>query len=215
MSRVIDHFMVGAARLDVLQAQMQDLLAVALQPGGRHPDLGTHNALLGLGGSVYLEFIAPDPAAAPPSSPLAQTLAGMAGPSLCRFIVQGDSAEFERLADIYADEGWRAPVYDLGRITPEGDRLSWRLMIPEAGDAALFAPYVIDWQQTEHPSRRLHDSRCRWLAAEAGHPQADWLRRLWARLDVDIPVVRATRPYLQVRLATPEGEVVLVSGMAG
>jgi hypothetical protein len=34
------------------------------EPGGQHPQIGTHNQLVGSNGRMYLELIAPDPASA-------------------------------------------------------------------------------------------------------------------------------------------------------
>jgi len=209
--RTIDHFMLGGARLDHLAGQFGELTGAQVQAGGRHPDLGTHNALLGTGGAAYLELIAPDPSVER-CNPLRNELNGMIHATLCRFIVQAGASDFPALAEVYADEGWAAPVYDLSRETPTGQVLRWQLMIPDAGPAALFAPFFIDWQNTPHPSQTLPDSGCRWRDAEAGHPQASWLRELWQHLGVEIPVVRATRPYLRVVLEAPLGDVVLHSG---
>ncbi len=209
--RTIDHYMVGAANLDRLSVEFAELAGVGVEAGGRHPDLGTHNALLGTADTTYLELIAPDPAA-PCRNPLRDELGNLMHASLCRFIVQAAAVDLVDLAQVYEDEGWDAPVYDLRRETPSGEVLRWQLMIPEAGESALFAPFFIDWQNTPHPSQRLADSGCRWLDAEAGHPHDGWLRALWQRLGVPIPVVRATRPYVRVALQTPAGRLVLHSG---
>ena len=40
-----------------------------MQVGGEHPRMGTHNLLLRLGDSVFLEVLSPNPDAPPPSRP--------------------------------------------------------------------------------------------------------------------------------------------------
>lgn len=208
--KALDHFMYGGSDLDALTRSFSQLTGVATQAGGSHPDLGTRNALVGTGSSVYLELIAPDPALAA-RSPVRNDIEAFARPALHRFIVVCQSGDFDALAAAYRDEGIEAPVHDLQRVTPAGETLKWKLMIPEPNELGLFAPFFIDWQDTPHPSTRLADSGCGIAGCEAGHPQHDRINRLYERLGVDIRVLAADAPYMRVLLDTPRGQVALTS----
>ena len=63
---VLDHLAVVAPSLAAGVAHVRESLGLAMGPGGRHPEMGTHNRLLRLGDDVFLEVIAVDPEAAPP-----------------------------------------------------------------------------------------------------------------------------------------------------
>jgi Glyoxalase-like domain len=45
----LDHLAVVAGRLDAGVAEVERLLGVTMAGGGKHPLMGTHNRLLGLG----------------------------------------------------------------------------------------------------------------------------------------------------------------------
>lgn len=210
-----DHFMIGCQDLSRLTRRFSQLSGVDVEPGGRHPALGTHNALSRLDGSgVYLEFIAPDSqATAVDDSALRDELATMALPTLCRLIMACDAADLDVAARFYASIGWGAPVRDLSRQAADGSELRWRLLIPNCpAEDALFAPYLIDWGSTAHPTTRLAGSGLRLLDVEAGHPDAERLRSAWGRIGILWPVARCARAYLRVRLETPLGVVSLNSG---
>ena len=202
--------MYGGSDLDALTQSFTALTGVATQAGGSHPSLGTRNALVGTGSPAYLELIAPDPALTT-RSPVRDAIETFPRPALHRFIVVCESGDFEALAAAYREEGIVAPVHDLQRLTPTGETLKWKLMIPEPNDLGLFAPFFIDWLDTPHPSTRLADSGCGIAGCEAGHPDHERINRLYRRLGVDISVLPADAPYMRVLLDTPGGQVALTS----
>ena len=63
MNAFIDHLTITAPSLERGAAFVAEALGVALQPGGEHPRMGTHNQLLRLGDDCYLEVIAANPVA--------------------------------------------------------------------------------------------------------------------------------------------------------
>ena len=70
MSRsLLDHITVTTFSLEAGTAFVSKALGVSPQPGGEHPRMGTHNFLLRLGDAMFLEVIAPNPAAPAPSRP--------------------------------------------------------------------------------------------------------------------------------------------------
>lgn len=71
MSAALDHLVVGAHTLEQGAQWCERLLGVTPAPGGKHVAMSTHNRLLAIGSpafpQVYLEIIAIDPDAPPPS----------------------------------------------------------------------------------------------------------------------------------------------------
>src|SRR5256885_16222455 len=65
----IDHLVIAASDLGVGADLVRRSLGVTPQPGGEHARMGTHNLVLKLGDSLYLEVIAPNPKSAQPGRP--------------------------------------------------------------------------------------------------------------------------------------------------
>lgn len=200
----LDHFAVTAETLEAGVAAVETALGVALQPGGRHDLMATHNRLLGLG-DVYLEVIAVDPAAMAPGRPRWFDMDRFAGrPRLTNWIARCDDLEAEVAA---APAGVGAPV-----AFTRGD-LRWRMAVPDDGRLPFDGcyPALIQWAGAVHPVQRLEDRGCRLLRLEIAHPEAAALRAALAgRLaDPRVVIVEAAEKAIRAEIATPHGVRVL------
>ena len=70
---IIDHLVIGAAELDKATKQIQSFIKAEFLAGGKHPLMATHNRLIKLQKSIYMEIIAADPSASLPRSPKEKT----------------------------------------------------------------------------------------------------------------------------------------------
>lgn len=213
---VLDHLVVAASRLDDGIRHVAEALGVEPVPGGRHPDMGTHNALLRLGPGTYLEVIAVDPEAPAPGEPRwfdldgADTRAALAqGPRLLTWVARSD--ELEALA---ARRPW-----DTGAIRRmrRGD-LAWRIAFPSDGrlvEGGLLPP-LIEWDPgTDHPATRLPDTGCSLIRLRAFHPRAKRVHEVLAQaglgdaLEIE-PVSAGGGIHLQAIIEMPDGLRTLV-----
>lgn len=208
----LDHLVVACLDLDLGEAWLRERLGVPLAPGGRHAGWGTHNRLLQLGGSVYLELIAPDPSAPDPTTPRPFMLDDPAmrarlakAPALVHWLLRADDLEREL-------GGLR---YLAGTITPmtRGD-LRWRITLPTGGRPAAdgLLPTVIQWDvpMSSHPTARLPEAGVR-LAGLEVRASKEVLDR---RPTFDAPVAVAwvedrEHPGLSATFETPGGRVTL------
>ncbi|MEX0957746.1 MAG: VOC family protein [Burkholderiales bacterium] len=213
----LDHIVVIAPTLRSGVEWVRDALGVAPQPGGAHREMGTHNCLLRLGESAYLEVIAVDADAPAPDRPRWFGLDRLAlddAPRLAAWVA--------RTADIRAAHSvCGEPLGGIERMS-RGD-LSWLITIPEDGSLpqAGAAPMLIEWATgTPHPATRLDDSRHELLQLQVFHAQPD---RIAAVLD-SIGFEGAVRmhpsppdapPCLLARIRTPNGIRVLGNALSG
>jgi hypothetical protein len=65
----LDHITVVAPSLEIGCAYVEAALGVSPGAGRAHPSMATHNMLLSLGPTAYLEVISPDPRAVPVTRP--------------------------------------------------------------------------------------------------------------------------------------------------
>lgn len=111
--------------------------------GGRHPGVGTANAIVPLGGSQYLELISVVDRAEAERAPLrGRVLAALdAGATFAGWAVRSDDLEATRR---HLPLG---AIADGARERPDGVRLQWRTA--ELGGGAL--PFLIEWTSPGHP----------------------------------------------------------------
>lgn len=202
----LDHLVVTAPTLDIGADWVQERLGVTLRPGGEHPAMGTHNRLLRLGESSYLEVIAVNPAAGKPQRPRWFGLDRLMPDSPPRL-----AAWVARTADI--ESTFFASVEPLGTILPmrRGD-LAWRISVPNDGDVIFggIVPMLIEWQTRTHPASRLPASGCDLEALEGLDPDIGTVGGVLYSLRAETCLTlnatdRGTSPGLLARIRTPGG----------
>lgn len=201
-----DHIAVTAPTLDSGVLAVEIALGVPLASGGAHPVMGTHNRLLSLGPTEYLEVITVDPAAPEPGRARWFGLdTPPAAPRLGNWITRcrGIGAECAK-----GPPGSGTPV-----ALSRGD-LHWQMAVPEDGYLpfdGLF-PALIEWPKgAHHPAGKLPDHGLRLIGLEIRHPQAKQLRDMLAGR-MDEPRLRfatAPEPELRAIIDTPGGPTVL------
>ncbi len=204
----LDHLVVVAPDLAEGVAHVRDCLGLDMPEGGRHPQMGTRNHLLRLGGSTFLEVIAVDPDAPPPEQ--------------ARWFGLGEAAQ------VWADwqagrrlRGFVARTDDLdGVLAAHGDllgqaatmtrgALSWRFGLRPDGawPADGAAPCAMDWGPGGNPAGTMPDFGARLDALVLTHPDPDAAGTLHAALGLAEPptVARGDGPRWTARITTPSG----------
>jgi hypothetical protein len=202
-----DHLVVAADTLERGIAHVERCLGATCVRGGRHPKLGTHNALLGLGDRRYLEVIAIDPDADPPATPRwfglddpAIQAALRERPRLLTWVARGDDL----------DAAVAACVHDAGAPRPmQRDDLHWRIAFP--ADGALvesgLVPPLIEWGSgVRHPASRLPDAGLRLHALHGVHPDPERVGERLAPLSLRDTLIRESgdKACLQAAIETPD-----------
>lgn len=152
----LDHLLFGVPDLSEGVAFIQAKLGTAPVPGGKHPGVGTHNALLALGPGTYLEIIAPDPAQNVPKRNLPYGLAELTRPRLVTWAVRPMDwrlhlRQTERL-------GLETRLHAGFRASPDGVQFRWRSAQPvppvavDGHDLTGLIPFAIEWQSDQHPA---------------------------------------------------------------
>lgn len=192
-----DHLAVSCQRLADGVDAVEANLGVALSAGGEHPHFGTHNRLLSLGGTEYLEVIAIDPGAPPPGRARWFGLDGFAGPPrLTNWILRCDDLEAarERLGPGIG-----------AAIALERGNYRWRMAVPETGLLPFdnCHPALIRWDSA-HPAQALPESGCHLRELVVTHPEAGRLKDL---LGLEDPRIRFETGVAALRacIETPSG----------
>lgn len=202
----IDHLVVTAPTLECGAEFVIQSLGVEPQAGGEHPRMGTHNLLLRLGDSLYLEVIAANPNAAKPQRPRWFSLDKQnadSEPRLAAWVVRTDNVQ-ATCAGISESLG-EVEVMTRGS-------LQWRITVPTDGRQPLggVAPALIEWQAAEHPALKMRNTGCSLLRLEAFHADEMRVCALFGILGLEQAVQVLTLsssedPYLLAHINTPNG----------
>ncbi|HET8985472.1 MAG TPA: VOC family protein [Trueperaceae bacterium] len=233
----LDHLLYVGPDLARLVRDLTDLSGLTASVGGKHPGQGTHNALLGLGPDSYLELMAPDPeqsaapgasapGAAPPGTFL-RSIAYAATPQVFTWCAKARDAG--ATASAARALGLEVTVYGGSRVTPAGATLRWDLIIVDGHGLGGVVPFLIDWHDSPHPARALHERAAganglRLDRLELRHPDPAAVTNLLRGLStaggapanrpLEVAVRHAPQPGIVAKLTGPAGPFEL-SGRGG
>lgn len=214
----IDHVVIAARSLEQGADYIKSQLGVDIPFGGVHPSMGTHNLLMQLGDSVFLEVIAVNPQGELPVQPRWYGLDDpyvraqiVDEPALVGWVVNTDS--IERVLSAASGGG-----LDCGRAVPvTRGNLSWKFGLPDDGRllAAGMLPYIIEWECSPHPAALMADTGCQLVSLAIEHPHSTWLQKSLDCIGAAklLSIVPADRPRLSVSIDTPKGIVTLQSSV--
>ena len=202
----LDHLTVAALTLEQGVAHVQRALGVTVPSGGGHPLMATHNCLMQLGDGVFLEIIAPDPAA---------------DAQRTRWFSLDDPQMQARLHRSPRLISWVARVPDLGLALRElggavGEAvrvtrgsLSWLMSVPPDGSMPYGGafPTLMEWPAGLHPASRMANLNCRLEHLAIEHPDSSGLTEALASIFSDDRVTISSGATAQLRatIKTPDG----------
>jgi hypothetical protein len=206
----IDHLVVTAPTLASGIQYVEQTLGCKMQPGGQHPRMGTHNALLKIGDQFYLEVISIDPEAEPPRRKRwfeLDTLLPETPPRLATWVMRtNDIAKVTNATDLEL-----GAVEEMSRGT-----LEWQITIPPDGRLPShgIAPAVIQWKGEAHPASKLAQSSVSLVEFVGHHPDARQIMALLTGANFEGPFSVVAPPDrisigLTATFQTPKGLVVL------
>jgi len=169
----LDHLVVTAPSLESGIDHVRQVLGVEPGPGGEHVRMGTHNHLLKLGNTAYLEVIAANPGAPDPGRPRWFELddpESNARPRLASWVVRSNDLD-AALAVSPVVSGYALPM--------SRGELHWRISVPRNGSLPLqgVAPTMIQWQGA-HPAAAMPESGCTLVRLQGFHPRAEKVRAM-------------------------------------
>ena len=210
MTTQIDHIVITAPTLEIGGAYVAERLGVHPQKGGEHARMGTHNLLLSLGKSAYLEVIAINLAVPKPAQRRWFGLDDLPANAPARLhtwvvrtgnLAQAVSNSFEAMN----------PIVPMSR-----GALNWLITSPQEGDATHggLTPTLIEWQTTSHPASTLPDAGLVLIKLEFFTPYVQRIERQMTALALGTgwsasELGAAEAPSLRAQIGTQSGTRVL------
>lgn len=206
MTSRLDHIVVVSHSLEAGSALVESCLGVRPGPGRKHAHMGTHNLLLGLGSSTYLEVVAIDPDADAPPGPRwfgLDRIATLPAARLAAWVASTDDIA----SDTAAELGSVATMARQGR--------SWQMTVTADGSLPLSGagPLLIQRDGPPHPASLLPESNLRLRELRIHLPAPASVSSLFERIHLAseprVVVTHGATFALTAEFETPNGLRVL------
>lgn len=203
----LDHVLWAVPDLERGMAEIEKLTGVPPRIGGRHPGVGTHNAIVPIGDKIYLEIIAPDPSQDRFSS-FGNLVKGIDKPRLVTWVAR--SSDARKLSDLAQHNGLSPGVIlALSRRRPDGTSVSWRTVTIGGHAYGPLIPFFIEWRSEDHPAESPGANGCHLVRFEIEAPDPRGVGAVLEKIGLHLPVLQNPQPRLRLTLDTPKGRVVL------
>ena len=211
---MIDHLVIGAEELEKATQQVQDFLKAKFLKGGKHPLMATHNSLIKLQKSLYLEIIAIDPGASFSKNSAGQN----------RWFSLDDHATKERLSRGPQPLCWVVAVenieqalahcgYNPGKvIVMTRGNFNWKITVPENGNLPEggILPILIEWPNGSNPTSTMPESSIFLEELTLFHSNPIKIRHVLSKLKIDGPIKVVTgEPSMQFSMTIQDGKSVV------
>lgn len=207
LSSGIDHIVYASADLERGMDEIEQLLGIRPVRGGRHPQYGTHNALLSLGTDTYLEVIARDPNLPMPVGGALVQLSDEQESHLLTWVLRTE--DIAGLASAARSVGLGiGPIQPGSREQPDGGTLNWQLTDPHAMPMGGAIPFLISWGDTTHPASVVPRAG-ELLSLTIEHPDSNRVREAMSALGANVELMQSDKFRLIARIRTKDGLMVL------
>lgn len=191
----LDHIVIACTDLEAGHDWVRGSLGQGMSDIGQHGVMGTHNRLMSLGPTDYLEVIAVDPAASDPPYPRWYALDTVSGPPrITNWVLR--CTDLEAACALMPGAG--APM-EVAR-----GPYRWRMAVPQTGQLPMDGAYpaLIQWLGP-HPAPALAATGIELIRLTIRHPDIAALAPLGL---TDPRIGLEPGPMaLEVQLATPQG----------
>jgi len=204
----LDHLTVIAPSIPAGVAHVRECLGLEMPDGGKHPEMGTHNRVIRIDPHAYLEVIAADPEAQPPSGPRWMGFGNPAAIAEAWYRgnrLRGFVAAVNEIETLLAAHG--ALFGGKARIS-RNDKHSWFTVPPDGEllmDGAL--PSAIDREGRAPPFKRMEDLGLRLTDFVLEHPEPDEILDIYRAIGLaGAPrVIAGPRVRFTAMIETPSG----------
>jgi hypothetical protein len=203
----VDHLIWVVPDLARGMDEIERRLGVRPVAGGRHPDLGSHNALVAIGPNTYLEIMAADPDLATPEGGRLFGLDDLRTPRLATWVLRSEAIDRMK-AQAAADGLDLGDIHAGSRERLDGSVVSWRITDPYAARFDGVVPFLIAWGDTPHPALGVPVAG-ELVGLRAEHPEPDAVRRALQSLGMNLPVINGSRAALVAMIRGPSGDLEL------
>ena len=207
MIQKIDHIVYAVEDLHRSIEKFVKATGLEVFEGGKHPDWGTHNAIVRIDKHTYLEFLAKDKSAPAIHTQTWMGLDLLDGDKITRWSLASQDVESDKqFLRKYNEE--LATIIIGSRMTKDNQMLNWLMTAPLPAPEVEAAPFLIDWKKSAHPTNSL-PLDCSIKSFTIEHDESEVLKKLLEKLDCAVDVYTAHTTRMTLVLDTPKGEFVM------